>query len=234
MLDDPKLEPADVLAARSPIRQLGESDDYRAARQRLLVREYELRRMIESVAVERRALPLGAVVRPDYRFTGEAGEVTLAELFGDHDALFVYSYMFGPQRAAPCPMCTGLMQSMALRIPAIVENIAIAFTARSPIARLVEAKRDLGMPDLPVYSDDTGDYTRDWVHPDDADMPGLSVFRRDGDLIRHFWSAETTEADPGQDPRSAPEVDALWSVLDMAPTGRQPDWYPSLNWAGRR
>ena len=42
------------------------------------------------------------------------------------------------------------------------------------------------------------------------------------------------ESDPGQDPRGAPEIDPLWSVLDMGPNGRRPDWYPSLNWAGRR
>ena len=233
MPDDQALEPAEVLAARNPIRQLGESPDYREARQRLLVREYELRRLAESVAAERRALPPGALLGRDYRFTGEEGEVSLADLFGGHEALFVYSYMFGPQRRNPCPMCTGFMNAVALRVPALRKNIAIAFTARSPIGRLVESKRALGMPDLPVYCDLSGDYTRDWVHPDDADVPGLNVFRKDGDRIRHFWSAEMTESDPGQDARLAPEVDPIWAIVDMTPGGRRPDWYPSLNWAGR-
>lgn len=227
------LEPAEALAARNPIRQLGESEEYRAARQRVLVREYELRRLMESIAAERRALPPGAVLVREYRFQGEEGDVTLADLFGGHQALFVYSYMFGPQRKAPCPMCSGFMNALALRVPAIRENMGIAFVARSPLARLVDAKRDLGMPDLPVYSDVSGDYTRDWVHPDDIDIPGLNVFRKDGDLIRHFYSGEMTESDPGQDPRGAPEFDPLWAVLDMSPGGRRPDWYPSLNWAGR-
>ena len=103
-----------------------------------------------------------------------------------------------------------------------------------PLARLVEAKRELGMPDLPVYSDVSGDFTRDWVDPDDGDMPGLSVFHRDSGWLRHFWSGEMTQSDPGQDPRGAPEIDPLWAVLDMGPNGRRPDWYPSLHWAGRR
>jgi predicted dithiol-disulfide oxidoreductase (DUF899 family) len=234
MPEDFTFEPAEALAARNPIRQLGESEEYRAARQRLLVREYELRRQIESIAAERRALPPGAEVTKDYRFEGEEGEVSLADLFGGHDAVFVYSYMFGPQRKNPCPMCTGLMNALYLRVPAIRENLGIAFVARSPLARLVEAKRDLGMPDLPVYSDVLGDYTRDWVHPDDADIPGANVFRKDGDLIRHFYSVEMTESDPGQDPRNPPELDPLWHVLDISPAGRRPDWYPSLNLAGRR
>lgn len=234
MPDDVTLEPAEALAARNPIRQLGESEEYRAARQRLLAREYELRRHIESIAAERRALPPGAVVTKDYRFEGEEGEVSLADLFGGHDALFLYSYMFGPQRKNPCPMCTGLMNALALRVPAIRENLGIAFVARSPLTRLVEAKRDLGMPDLPVFSDVSGDYTRDWVHPEDADIPAANVFRKDGENIRHFYSSEMTESDPGQDPRGAPEFDPLWLVLDLTPAGRRSDWYPSLNWAGRR
>ena len=76
-LDEIKLEPVNDLAARNPIRHPGESVDYRAARQRLLAREYELRRLTESVAAERRDLPPGAEVTAAYRFVGEAGEVTL-------------------------------------------------------------------------------------------------------------------------------------------------------------
>jgi len=120
-LDNNKLAPANELAARNPIHHPGESVDYRAARQRLLAREYELRRLTESVAAERRALPPGAEVTRAYRFVGEVGEVTLSDLFGGHDALFAYSYMFGPKRKAPCPMCAGFMNALAsieMRVPA--------------------------------------------------------------------------------------------------------------------
>ena len=232
-LDDAMLEPVNDLAARNPIHHPGESADYRAARQRLLAREYELRRLTESVAAERRDLPPGAVVNRAYRFVGEEGEFALADLFGGHGALFVYSYMFGPERTASCPMCAGFMNALALRVPAIRENMGVAFVARSPLARLVEAKRELGMPDLPVYCDPTGDFTRDWVDAEDGDVPGLNVFRKDDDLVRHFWSGEMTESDAGQDPRGAPEIDPLWTVLDMTPAGRRSDWYPALNKVGR-
>lgn len=226
-MKDIALEPVAALAARNPIRQKGESDEYRAARQKLLEREYALRRSIEEVAEMRRALPPGAEAE-EYRFRGEEGAVTLRELFGPHQSLIVYSYMFGPQRKAPCPMCSSYMAAIAPRVRSIRQNVAIAFTARSPLERLVEWKRRLGMPEMPVYSDEAGAYTRDWVHPDDADVPGLTVFRLDGGTVRHFWSAEMTESDPGQDPRSAPEVDPLWNLLDTTPQGRRPDWYPSL------
>ena len=97
--------------------------------------------------------------------------MTLADLFGEHDTLIVYSYMFGPQREAPCPMCTSLMGGLDHKIADIRQRVAIAFTARSPIERLVEAKKARGWSDLPVYSDKSGDYTRDYVSAEDADMP---------------------------------------------------------------
>ena len=37
-------------------------------------------------------------------------------------------------------------------------------------------------------------------------------------------------ADPGQDPRGAPDLSPLWNVLDMTPEGRAPDWYPKLDY----
>ena len=48
----------------------GESADYRAARDRLLEQEIELRRAMEAVAAARRELPPGGVVPEDYVFEG--------------------------------------------------------------------------------------------------------------------------------------------------------------------
>ena len=93
------LEPAAALAARNPVRILNESAEYRAARQELLIQEYELRRLTEKVAAMRRALPEGAAVTGHYRFIAEDGrEVGLAEMFADKTSLAVYNFMFGPKR----------------------------------------------------------------------------------------------------------------------------------------
>jgi predicted dithiol-disulfide oxidoreductase (DUF899 family) len=64
----------------------GESAEYRAARDRLLEQELELRRAMEAVAVARRGLPPGGVVPEDYLFKGrgpdgEPSDVRLSELF---------------------------------------------------------------------------------------------------------------------------------------------------------
>lgn len=229
----PELTPARELAEKNPTRHPNESDEYRRARQRLLAEEIELRRHAERVAAVRRDLPPGGSVRSDYRFVAEDGsEVSLADLFGDHDALVVYSYMFGPQREAPCPMCTSFMAGFDHKIADIRQRVAIAFTARSPIERLLDAKRSRGWTSLPVYSDRVGDYTRDYVSADDADMPAYNVFTRRDGVIRHFWSEEISSemADPGQDPRSAVEMDPLWLLLDTVPDGRGEEWHPQLSY----
>jgi predicted dithiol-disulfide oxidoreductase (DUF899 family) len=103
------LTPAAELAARGPVRFPNESPEYRAARTALLAEELELRRHLERVAEQRRALPPGGEVRGDYRFEGEEGPVDFAGLFRDKQTLGVYSFMFGPQRERPCPMCTALL-----------------------------------------------------------------------------------------------------------------------------
>jgi predicted dithiol-disulfide oxidoreductase (DUF899 family) len=227
------LTPADELAALNPIRHPNESDEYRRARQELLIEEIELRRRAERVASLRRGLPLGGEVPDDYHFVGEDGsDVSLADLFGEHETLIIYSYMFGPQREAPCPMCTSLMGGFDHKIADIRQRAAIAFTARSPIDRLTAAKASRGWSDLPVYSDTSGEYTKAYVSADDADMPGYNVFSRRDGVIRHFWSDEITGdmADPGQDPRGAVEMDPLWLLLDTVPEGRGTDWHPSLTY----
>lgn len=228
----PSLKPAADLAATNRVRFPNESEQYRRARTLLLSEEIELRRHIERVAELRRQLPPGGEVTKAYRFVGEHGPVTLVELFGDKPTLVIYSYMFGPQREKPCPMCTSFMASLDHKVDDIEQRVALAMIARAPIERLVAAKQARGWRKLKLYSDSAGDYTRDYVSKDDADIPGYNVFTRRDGTIRHFWGGEMgpVTADPGQDPRGAPDLDPLWTVLDTTPEGRGADWYPKLSY----
>jgi predicted dithiol-disulfide oxidoreductase (DUF899 family) len=226
------LTPADELARAGPIRVPGESAEYRAARTALLAEEIELRRHIERVAAQRRALPPGGAVTGDYRFMTEAGETDLAGLFGDKETLVTYSYMFGPQRERPCPMCTNLLDAWDGNADDMQQRIALAVVARSPLKRLLAWKRERGWKNLRLVSDLNGNYFRDYfgLTPDGSEAPAQNVFTKRDGTLRHFWSAEITSSDPGQDPRGAPDPAPLWAVLDQTPEGRGRDWYPSLNY----
>jgi len=228
------LVPAAELAARNDVTIPGESAEYRKARTALLTEEIELRRQIERVAAQRRALPPGPAITGDYRFEGEHGALDFAALFGDRQSLVVYSYMFGAKRERPCPMCTSLLGAWNGEARDIQQRVALAVVAGAPIQRLLAFKQERGWRDLPLYTDLNGNYTRDFrgIAPDGSDMPSINVFTRRDGTIRHFWSAEMgmETADPGQDPRGAPDPMPLWTLLDMTPEGRGKDWYPKLQY----
>jgi predicted dithiol-disulfide oxidoreductase (DUF899 family) len=228
------LTPAAELARADPMRFPNESAEYRKARTALLTEEIELRRHIERVAEQRRALPPGGEVRGDYRFQTEDGPSDLAGLFGDKPTLAVYSYMFGPQRERPCPMCTNLLGAWEGNARDIDQRLSLVVVARSPIEKLVAWKKERGWKNLRLASDINGDYSRDYfgVAPDGSDIPSFNVFTRRDGTIRHFWAGEMTgpTADPGQDPRGAPDLPPMWNVLDMTPEGRGADWYPKLDY----
>src|SRR5689334_1443192 len=85
-----------------------ESADYRAARNALLDEEIRLRAQIEKVAAQRRALPPGGELKEDYVFERIGAnllpeKVKLSELFGPHDTLILYSFMYGPSALHRAP-----------------------------------------------------------------------------------------------------------------------------------
>src|SRR5580704_7121312 len=227
------LIPAEQMARENPVSFPNESAEYRVARTALLAEEIELRRHIERVAAQRRALPPGGNVTGDYRFQGEDGASDLTGLFADKQTLAVYSYMFGPRRERPCPMCTNLLDAWDGNANDMQQRIALAVVARSPLERLLAWKRERGWNNLRLVSDLNGNYFRDYfgLTPDGSEAPAQNVFTKRDGTLRHFWSAEITSSDPGQDPRGAPDPAPLWAVLDQTPEGRGRDWYPSLNYA---
>ena len=228
------LKPATELAKLNKVRFPNESPEYRHAREALLAEEIELRRHIERVAEQRRALPPGGEVKKNYRFESERGPVSLADLFGNKQSLVVYNYMYGPQRQRPCPMCTSLLSAWDGEARDVEQRVALAVIARSPIERLVAFRKERGWHGLKLYSDTSGDFSRDYhaITPDGGDTAAFNVFTRRDGKIRHFWGGEMgfESADPGQDPRGAPDLMPLWTILDSTPEGRGTDWYPKLDY----
>lgn len=228
------LAPAKALAAKASKPYPNDSAAYRKARTALLAEEIELRRHIERVAAQRRELPPGGEANP-YRFVDEQGRTLgLADLFGKHDTLVTYFWMFGPQRERPCPMCTAFLGSLDVPSVDITQRVAFAVLGRSPVARQLAFARERGWRNLRFYQTVGDDFARDYrgLGPEGDEWAALDVWVKDGKKVRHQWGGEmgAETADPGQDPRGAVDPTPLWNILDLTPAGRGKDWYPKLEY----
>lgn len=196
-----------------------ETAEYRAARNTLLDEEIALRRHMEAVAAQRRALPPGGKVPENYEFEGigESGQptrITLSQLFRDGtDSLVIYNYMFPRYKTdtrdaatsgntarlskleQPCPSCTGLIDQLdaaAQHFEAGGGNFAVA--AKAPLDQLVGVARDRGWRHVRLLSSaGCPNFRRDYHGEDEEGQqaPMTLVFKRARDgSIRFFWASE--------------------------------------------
>jgi len=234
-MNDSQLKPADKLAETRTAPFPGESEEYAQARTALLAEEIEFRRHMTRLAEQRQALPPGPAIQKDYRFKDDNGEeVGLADLFGDHDTLITYFWMFGPQRERPCPMCTNWLGGVNGNATDIKQRAALKILGRSPVERQKAFAGERGWRGLDFvqtigdeYADDLG-----LLDTEGNESPAFVVYQKHGDAVRLFYSGEMPfdAADPDQDPRTAPDIAPLWNMLDLTPEGRGTDWYPSLSY----
>jgi len=229
--------------SRHDVRFPGESDSYRSARDKLLDAEIEMRRTIESVAAQRRALPLGGEIREDYVFDEVVGvygaeetrRVRMSELFAkEMDSLILYSFMYGPEMARPCPSCTSIIDALDGEAPHVVQRANLAIVAKSPIRRIRECAAERGWRNLRFLSSEGSTYNRDYQGENAAgeQTPALNVFvHRDG-TIHHSYCTEMlfTRSDPGQDPRHVDMIWPVWNLFDLIPEGRGEKWNPKLSY----
>ncbi len=237
----------------------GESARYRAARDRLLEQEIELRRAAEAVAAARRELPPGGPVPESYVFQapgrdGAPTDVRLSELFAlGKDSLVIYSFMFprdpGDQRPgpdagqtallplveSPCPSCVAFLDQLDGAAEHVGQHANFAVVAKSPLPRILTFAEERGWRHLRLLSSTANSYNRDYLAetPEGLQRPMLNVFHRDGETIRHFWGSELFYApiDPGQDPRHVGTLEPLWNLLDLTPEGRPTDWDEQLSYS---
>ncbi len=236
----------------------GESPEYRAARDRLLEQEIELRRQMEAVAAARRRLPPGGAIPEDYVFQGRgddgnSAEVRMSELFAPGlDSLVIYSFMFPrdpdddtpgpnvgktallPLAERPCPSCVALLDQLDGAAFHLLPLINVVVVAKAPLSRVLGFAKEHGWRHLRLVSSSGNTYNRDY-HAETREghqRPMLNVFRRDGGGIRHFWGSELFYApsDPGQDPRHLGTLEPSWNLLDLTPDGRPAGWYEQFSY----
>lgn len=205
-----------------------ESTAYREARNALLEAEIALRAQAEAVAAQRRALPPGGAVPDDYVFEeigddGQPRAVRLSSLFGDKPSLVVYSFMYGPGMAEPCPYCTSFLDSLDAATPHIRQQTSLAVVARSAAERLAAWQRSRCWKNLRLVSSAGNRYNVDYQAESSAgdQLPILNVFARTDDGIEHTWASEMLFAPmPGGHPRHVDLLWPVWQTFDLIPEGR--------------
>jgi predicted dithiol-disulfide oxidoreductase (DUF899 family) len=228
----------------SDVRFPNEPPEYRVARDALTQAETELTRQVEAVAAQRRSLPLGGVVAEDYVFSegpadlaedGPARPVRVSELFGGHDTLLLYSFMYSPDTARPCRMCTSLLDGLDGAVPDLDERAAFAVVAKSPVGDIRSYARERGWANLRLVSSAGTTYNRDY-HGESASGEQLSrmnVFVRRSGQVHHFYATEQTTPEPSWDDRHVDLLWPLWNLLDLTPEGRGSEWRPHYSVGGR-
>ena len=226
-----------------------ETADYRTAREALITREIALRREMEAVAAELRALPPGGEVPEDYLFEtigagGSPEPVRLSALFQGGDTLMFYHYMFPrhsgddrpgpaggrfasrPLGIGPCPSCTALVDQWEGTMPhfdGLGGNLVMV--TRAPIEDVAAFARERGWKHTRFVSAANNSFRRDYGGdgPDGEPVPIMTVFKRDADgTIRLHWASELVflPPDPDQHWRHVGTVEPLWTLFDLTPGGR--------------
>lgn len=201
-------------------------EEWLKARKDFLIKEKEFTYAREKLSEERRNLPM-VKIEKDYQFNTESGTQTLSELFGDHQQLIIYHFMYGTDWEQGCPSCSfwadnfeGIDTHLAAR------NTAFAVTSNAPLQILFEYKKRLGWnfnwvsaTDLEFGTDfgvsfydeknDGGYNYSDWTP--EGEMPGISVFIKDDDEIYHSYSTYG---------RGLDMLNGAYHYLDLTPQGR--------------
>jgi predicted dithiol-disulfide oxidoreductase (DUF899 family) len=114
------------------------------------------------------------------------------------------------------------------------QHLNLVVVANAALERILAFAVERGWRRLRFLSSATNSYNRDYFAEtaEGAQRPMLTVFHRDGEVIRHFWSSELFYApwDPGQDPRHIGTLEPVWNLFDLTPEGRPRDWDEQLSY----
>jgi predicted dithiol-disulfide oxidoreductase (DUF899 family) len=191
-------------------------EEWKAAREELLVKEKEHTRAGDALAAERRRMPRQAVSK-DYRFEGPDGEVSLLDLFEGRRQLIVYRFFFDPDvhgwPERGCPGCSFGADQVAHLAHLNTRDTTLAYASRAPQEEIARLRDEMGW-EVPWYT-----ITDDWDRDFGVDeWHGHNVFIREGDEVFRTYFV---------DKRGDETLGTTWSYLDITPLGRQEIWEDS-------
>ncbi len=217
--------------------------EWLAHRKELLAQEKQLTRMRDELAAKRRALPWVRVEK-SYVFDTPNGTQSLADLFVGRSQLAIYHLMFAPDWDGACKSCSFWADSFNGIIPHLHQrDVSFAAISRAPLEKLQAFQKRLGWT-FPWFSSFANEFNRDFGVTFTADelatgeiqynygrhsahrseMPGISVFYRDGAEVFHTYSCYS---------RGIDAMNAAYQYLDLVPKGRDETGYP-MSWVNYR
>jgi predicted dithiol-disulfide oxidoreductase (DUF899 family) len=170
--------------------------EWLVARKALLARENEWTRRRDALRAERRKLPIVRIEK-EYVFEGPKSRASLSDLFGDRRRLIVYHFPFDPGWDGDCGGCSHLADSFAGGLVHLPQrDTSFAAVSRAPIAKIESCQRRMGWTFRwlsSLGSDFNDDFRVTLDEPaggadTKGELPGLSVFLRDGDVVFHTYS----------------------------------------------
>jgi predicted dithiol-disulfide oxidoreductase (DUF899 family) len=188
------------------------ADEWREARDELLIAEKQATRAQDALAAKRRRLPM-VKFENTYEFDSPTGPRTLLDLFGDQIQLAVYQFMDnGPGQY--CPGCTHFTNNVADLANLKASGVSWATVSDMPLSQIEPYKAEKGWT-MPFVS------SHGTTFASDCGVDGgflLSMFLRDGDEIYRTYSTTS---------RGVDRVMFVQNILDLAPYGRQEEWEDS-------
>jgi predicted dithiol-disulfide oxidoreductase (DUF899 family) len=188
--------------------------EWQKARDELLVKEKAATRARDALNADRRRLPMVEVDK-DYVFEGPDGEIRLLDMFEGRLQLVIYHFMFDPEWDAGCRSCSGFLDQIGHLAHLNARGTTFAAVSLAPLAKLLQHKERLGWQ-VPWYSSGGSEFNVDFgATRADGEVPGISVFLRDGDRVFHTYSTYA---------RGLDSLGFTTTFLDLTPLGRQEEW----------
>jgi predicted dithiol-disulfide oxidoreductase (DUF899 family) len=193
------------------------AEEWRRAREDLLVKEKEHTRAGDALAAERRRMPRMAVEK-DYRFEGPDGAVGLVDLFAGRRQLIVYRFFYDPDVSGyperGCGGCSFLADQVAHLAHLNARDTTYVHVSRAPQENIRGLQERMGWQDIPWYSL-TDDFDTDF---DVGEWHGTNAFIREGDDVFRTYFIDN---------RGDEAMGSTWAHLDITALGRQEEWEDS-------
>lgn len=207
------------------------------ARKVLLEEEKAFTRKWDELNQKRRHLPM-VKVEKDYSFEGNERKLSLLDLFEKRIQLIIYHFMLDPTWDAGCSGCSFIADNVGHLSHLHARDTTLAMVSRAPLKNIQKYKTRMGW-EVPWYSSYESDFNYDFhvtIDPDEGfdeynyektknlgegwkgwkgELPGISVFMRDGNKIFHTYSSYA---------RGLQILDGTLMYLDLTPLGRQEYW----------